>query len=255
MALIEVKNLSVSIHEKEILSNVNLSINEGEVTVLVGPSGSGKTTLLRCLNLLQRPTEGTIKIGNTQIDAKHLKKKDIHLLRKNSSMVFQQFNLFKNMTAVENIMAPLLLNKLATWEDAHSQAIDLLKNVELDMLAEQYPSKLSGGQQQRIAIARAIATKPEVVLLDEPTSALDPELVGSVLQTILRLAEQHITMVIVTHEMKFAKLIADQIVFIEKGEIIHQGNPESVLSEKGPKRVSDFMNSVTLSTLEKSLQN
>ncbi|MGB2563010.1 amino acid ABC transporter ATP-binding protein [Leuconostoc mesenteroides] len=245
MALIEVNNLSVEIKKKKILQGINFSVEKGEVTVLVGPSGSGKTTLLRTLNLLQEPSQGTIKIGGTSIDGRKINKKSTRSLRSESTMVFQQFNLFKNMTVIENVMAPLLLNKLAKWDEAHDIAASVLSEVGLVAFQDKYPSSLSGGQQQRVSIARAIAAKPSVVLLDEPTSALDPELVGSVLKTILALAKQHITMVIVTHEMEFARLIGNQIIFLENGQIVHKGSPDQVLSSNGPKRLNDFVNSVS----------
>lgn len=245
MSLIEVKDLSVEIKQKKILQEINFSVEKGEVTVLVGPSGSGKTTLLRTLNLLQEPSQGIIKIGETSVDVSKINKKSTRSLRSESTMVFQQFNLFKNMTVIENVMAPLLLNKLAKWDEPHDIAKSVLLEVGLAKFQDKYPSSLSGGQQQRVSIARAIAVKPSVVLLDEPTSALDPELVGSVLKTILALAKQHITMVIVTHEMEFARLIGNQIIFLENGKIVHKGSPDKILSSDGPKRVSDFMNSVS----------
>ncbi|MDF7627484.1 amino acid ABC transporter ATP-binding protein [Lactobacillaceae bacterium L1_55_11] len=245
MALIEVKNLSVTIKQKKILEDINFAVEDGEVTVLVGPSGSGKTTLLRTLNLLQQPAAGTIQIGQSTVDGRKLNKKSTRALRAESTMVFQQFNLFKNMTVIENVMAPLLLNKLAKWDEAHAVAEERLREVGLLEFADKYPSSLSGGQQQRVSIARAIAVKPAVVLLDEPTSALDPELVGSVLKTILELAKQHITMVIVTHEMDFARQIGNQIIFLEKGQIVHKGTPDEILSDQGPERVHNFLNSVS----------
>lgn len=250
MSLIEVKNLSVKIGNKEILKGINLSIEKGTVTAFVGPSGSGKTTLLRTLNLLQLPTKGSVKVGDTLATAKKIDSKIIHDLRKNSAMVFQQFNLFKNLTALENVANPLVYNHLANKKEAEKKAVEVLKSVGLGKVADQYPATLSGGQQQRVSIARAVAMKPKVILLDEPTSALDPELVESVLQTIASLAKEHITMVLVTHEMEFARQIADNAIFIENGQILSKGPAKELLSGSTTStRIDSFINSLKRSAI------
>lgn len=239
------KDLSVNLGKKQILKHINLKIEAGTVTVFIGPSGSGKTTLLRTLNLLQLPTAGSIKVADVSARAGKIDIKTIRDLRKNSSMVFQQFNLFKNLTVKENVANPLIYSGLADKKSADEQAVSILNKVGLSEAADQYPVKLSGGQQQRVSIARAIAVKPRVVLLDEPTSALDPELVGSVLHTIAGLAQERITMVLVTHEMEFARQIADNAVFLERGEILDQGDARELLAGQTSKRIDQFINSLT----------
>ena len=205
--MISVEKLTKSFGKNTVLDNIDLSIQEGEVVTIIGPSGSGKSTLLRCLNLLEKPDNGIIKIAETELDVKHHSKKEELALRNQSAMVFQSYNLFKNKTALENItLAPLVNQKLNKAE-----------------------ATLSGGQQQRIAIARALAVKPKVLLFDEPTSALDPERVNEVLQVIQQLAKQKITMVIVTHEMDFAKHVADRIIFMADGHIVEQGPAKQVI--------------------------
>lgn len=234
----------MKIGRKQILKHIDLTIEAGQVTAFVGPSGSGKTTLLRTLNLLQLPTTGTITIGGVTVVADQISKKTIKQVRQNSAMVFQQFNLFKNMTVKQNVAAPLILNGILKREQAEKEAQMVLEEVGLTQVADQYPATLSGGQQQRVSIARAIAVKPKVILLDEPTSALDPELVESVLNTISALAQKNITMVIVTHEMAFARQVANQAVFIEDGEILQQGPAAQLLSGNIPSRISSFVNSL-----------
>lgn len=214
------------------------------MTAFVGPSGSGKTTLLRTLNLLQQPSSGSVTINGVTAEAGQINKKKIQDLRQNSAMVFQQFNLFKNLTVRQNVSSPLLFNKILSQKEALERAEEVIDSVGLSSVIDQYPITLSGGQQQRVSIARAIAVKPKVILLDEPTSALDPELVESVLRTIADLARQHITMVLVTHEMEFAKQIADNVVFIENGEVIKQGTANEILSGAGNDRISSFVNSL-----------
>lgn len=251
MSLIKVKNLSVNIGQKPVLKQINLEVEEGTVTAFVGPSGSGKTTLLRTLNLLQEPSEGSVEVNGSVVEAGHISKQVIAQVRQNSAMVFQQFNLFKNKTALENVAAPLILNGQLPKAAARQRAQEVLEQVGLGQVAHQYPVTLSGGQQQRVSIARAIAVRTKVILLDEPTSALDPELVESVLQTIAALAREHITMVLVTHEMEFARQIADQAVFIEDGEILDQGPAKELLSGDQPGRISTFVNSLEKVEIEK----
>ena len=244
MTLISLKNLDVTIGKKQILKNIDLEVEEGSVTVFIGPSGSGKTTLLRTINLLQKPIQGILRISNTEVDTSKLSKNDIREIRQYSTMVFQSFNLFKNFTVLENVYRPLILNGKYSKTEAKEIALQALKDVGLEKFASQYPATLSGGQQQRVAIARAVAFHPEVILFDEPTSSLDPEMVESVLQVIANLAKKNITMILVTHEMEFARKIADKAVFIENGEILTQGDAKILLSNEGSHdRVRSFVNS------------
>ena len=245
MTLISLKNLDVTIGKKQILKNIDLEVEEGSVTVFIGPSGSGKTTLLRTINLLQKPIQGILRISNTEVDTSKLSKNDIREIRQYSTMVFQSFNLFKNFTVLENVSRPLILNGQYSKTEAKEIALQALKDVGLEKFASQYPATLSGGQQQRVAIARAVAFHPEVILFDEPTSSLDPEMVESVLQVIANLAKKNITMILVTHEMEFARKIADKAVFIENGEILTQGDAKILLSNEGSHdRVRSFVNSL-----------
>lgn len=227
--MILVEKLTKSFGKNTVLDNIDLSIQEGEVVAIIGPSGSGKSTLLRCLNLLEKPDNGIIKIAETELDVKQHSKKEELALRNQSAMVFQSYNLFKNKTALENITLAPLVNQKLNKAEATELGLSLLKQVGLSEQANQYPVTLSGGQQQRIAIARALAVKPKVLLFDEPTSALDPERVNEVLQVIQQLAKQKITMVIVTHEMDFAKHVADRIIFMADGHIVEQGPAKQVI--------------------------
>lgn len=227
--MISVEKLTKSFGKNIVLDNIDLSIQEGEVVAIIGPSGSGKSTLLRCLNLLEKPDNGIIKIAETELDVKQHSKKEELALRNQSAMVFQSYNLFKNKTALENITLAPLVNQKLNKAEATDLGLSLLKQVGLSEQANQYPVTLSGGQQQRIAIARALAVKPKVLLFDEPTSALDPERVNEVLQVIQQLAKQKITMVIVTHEMDFAKHVADRIIFMADGHIVEQGSAKQVI--------------------------
>jgi hypothetical protein len=227
--MISVEKLTKSFGKNIVLDNIDLSIQEGEVVAIIGPSGSGKSTLLRCLNLLEKPDNGIIKIAETELDVKQHSKKEELALRNQSAMVFQSYNLFKNKTALENITLAPLVNQKLNKAEATELGLSLLKQVGLLEQANQYPVTLSGGQQQRIAIARALAVKPKVLLFDEPTSALDPERVNEVLQVIQQLAKQKITMVIVTHEMDFAKHVADRIIFMADGHIVEQGPAKQVI--------------------------
>ena len=227
--MISVEKLTKSFGKNTVLDNIDLSIQEGEVVAIIGPSGSGKSTLLRCLNLLEKPDNGIIKIAETELDVKQHSKKEELALRNQSAMVFQSYNLFKNKTALENITLAPLVNQKLNKAEATELGLSLLKQVGLSEQANQYPVTLSGGQQQRIAIARALAVKPKVLLFDEPTSALDPERENEVLQVIQQLAKQKITMVIVTHEMDFAKHVADRIIFMADGHIVEQGPAKQVI--------------------------
>ena len=236
-----VKNLKKSFGKLEVLKDIDMEIKEGEVVVLLGPSGSGKSTFLRCLNRLEDITAGEVIVDGIHVDDK---KTDINKLRENIGMVFQHFNLFPHMTVLENIMlAPVELKKM-TKEEACEKGMALLKRVGLDAKADVYPPQLSGGQKQRVAIARALAMNPDIMLFDEPTSALDPEMVGEVLAVMKELAADGMTMVVVTHEIGFAREVASRVVFMDGGYIVEQGTPEEVISNPKEPRTIDFLNKV-----------
>lgn len=241
--MISVTGLKKKFGELEVLKGVDLSVKNGEVLCIIGPSGSGKSTLLRCLNGLEDINDGHILIEGKDITNKKL---DINKIRENIGMVFQSFNLFPHMNVMKNItMAPVelgLLNKA----DADKRAIELLKKVGLSDKAETMPSKLSGGQQQRVAIARALAMNPNIMLFDEPTSALDPEMVGEVLQVMKELAKEGMTMVVVTHEMGFAKEVSDRVIFMDDGYIVEENIPLELFSNPKEKRTKDFLNKVLI---------
>lgn len=236
-----VKNLKKSFHSLNVLNGIDITINEGEVVCIIGPSGSGKSTFLRCLNQLETATDGTVIVDGYDITDKNT---DINMVRRNIGMVFQNFNLFSHLTVKKNIMfAPLELKKM-TKEEAEIKAIELLKRVGLEEKADNYPHQLSGGQQQRVAIARALAMNPDIMLFDEPTSALDPEMVGEVLAVMKELANEGMTMVVVTHEMGFAREVSDRVVFIDGGVIIEEGTPEQLFGSPKNARTIDFLNKV-----------
>ena len=220
------------------LSHCNLSVKKGEVVAIIGPSGSGKSTFLRCLNLLEQPTAGTITFAGTEITDP---KVNIDAMRRQMGMVFQHFNLFPNMTVRKNITLAPVQTKLMSQAEADAEADKLLARVGLADRGDSYPSALSGGQKQRIAIVRALAMKPKLMLFDEPTSALDPELTGEVLKVIRGLAEQHTTMIIVTHEMSFARDVADQVLFMDGGVVVEQGSPEAVFYHPQQERTKQFL--------------
>ncbi len=239
--MIHVENLKKSFGKLEVLKDMSIDISEGEVVVLLGPSGSGKSTFLRCLNQLEQATDGTIVIDENVVTDKHT---DINKVRENIGMVFQHFNLFPHKTVLENIMlAPVELKKM-TKEEAKDKGMQLLRRVGMDSKADAYPAQLSGGQKQRVAIARALAMNPDVMLFDEPTSALDPEMVGEVLSVMQELAADGMTMVVVTHEIGFAREVADRIVFMDGGYIVEQGTPEEVINNPKEARTIDFLNKV-----------
>lgn len=239
--MIEVKNLQKSFKGVEVLKGINETIEKGEKVVIVGPSGSGKSTFLRCLNRLEEPTGGEIWFEGTNICDK---KCDINRLRRKMGMVFQQFNLFPHKTVLENItLAPVKVKKMAA-EEADGLARKLLERVGLPEKADVYPGQLSGGQQQRIAIARALAMNPKVMLFDEPTSALDPEMVGEVLELMKELAEEGMTMVVVTHEMGFAREVATRVLFIDEGVVKEENTPEEFFANPKNDRLKDFLSKV-----------
>ncbi|QSF42587.1 amino acid ABC transporter ATP-binding protein [Paenibacillus tianjinensis] len=239
--MIAVNNLQKHFGKLEILKGIDLEIEKGEVVVVIGPSGSGKSTFLRCLNLLEQPTGGEITFeGQSITDKKH----DINQTREKMGMVFQQFNLFPHMSVLQNIMLAPLKVKKQQPQEAEKIAVELLRTVGLEDKRDAYPAQLSGGQKQRIAIARALAMQPHVMLFDEPTSALDPEMVGEVLEVMKKLAEQGMTMVIVTHEMGFAREVGDRILFMDGGYIVEQGTPAEVFGNPKHARTQDFLSKV-----------
>ncbi|MER0141828.1 amino acid ABC transporter ATP-binding protein [Bacillus safensis subsp. safensis] len=239
--MIKLTNLKKSFGDLVVLDGINLDVQKGQVVAIIGPSGSGKSTLLRCLNLLETPDEGTIEIGDARLDASKYSRKEAHHLRQQTAMVFQNYNLFKNKTALQNITESLLVKKKMTKQQANEIGMKLLKQVGLEQKADSYPVTLSGGQQQRIGIARALAVDPHAILLDEPTSALDPELVSGVLQVIKSIAIQETTMIIVTHEMAFAREVADHVIFMADGHIIEQGTPTELFDETKNERTKRFI--------------
>ena len=235
---IHVTNLKKNFGKLEVLKDISMDITEGEVVVLLGPSGSGKSTFLRCLNQLETATAGQILIDGYDVTDKHT---DINKVRQNIGMVFQHFNLFNNLTVKDNIMLGPVKQKLMTKEEAEAEAMRLLKLVNLEEKADAYPAQLSGGQKQRIAIVRSLAMKPRVMLFDEPTSALDPEMVGEVLELMKKLADDGMTMVVVTHEMGFAREVATRVVFMDEGIIMEENTPQEIFNNPQNERLKSFL--------------
>ena len=239
--MINVENLSKNFGDLKVLKNISTTINKGEIISIIGPSGSGKTTFLRCINKLEEPTEGHIYIDGMDLMDK---KTDINKIRERVGMVFQHFNLFPNMTVLENLTLSPIMVKKESKEEAEKYASYLLEKVGLSDKANSYPTQLSGGQKQRIAIARALAMKPEVILFDEPTSALDPEMIKEVLDVMRDLAKEGMTMLIVTHEMGFARNVGNRILFMDNGEIIEDCSPKDFFENPTNERIKDFLNKV-----------
>lgn len=237
--MISVSNLKKSFGELVVLDGITETIEKGEKVVVIGPSGSGKSTFLRCLNLLEQPTDGVIEFEGKDIT--HAKGKELNAVRMKMGMVFQHFNLFPHLTIRRNITIAPVKNKIMTQAEADKRADELLAMVGLSDKAEAYPSQLSGGQKQRIAIARTLAMNPDVILFDEPTSALDPEMVGEVLELMKRLAEGGMTMVVVTHEMGFAREVASRVMFMADGKIQEQGTPDEIFTDPKNPRLRDFL--------------
>ena len=239
--MINVENLSKNFGDLKVLKNISTTVNKGEVISIIGPSGSGKSTFLRCINKLEEPTEGHIYIDGMDLMDKNT---DINKIRERVGMVFQHFNLFPNMTVLENLTLSPIMVKKESKEEAEKYALYLLEKVGLSDKASSYPAQLSGGQKQRIAIARALAMKPEVILFDEPTSALDPEMIKEVLDVMRDLAKEGMTMLIVTHEMGFAKNVGNRILFMNNGEIIEDCSPKDFFENPSNERIKDFLNKV-----------
>ena len=240
--VVSLKGIHKSFSGNEILKGVDLDVHKGEVLAILGPSGSGKTTLLRCVNALERPDAGIVRVDGTTVDfSSKVSNKQILELRRKTAMVFQNYNLFKNKTVLENVTQGLTVVRGIAKNDARERALKALSSVGMDGYEERYPIQLSGGQQQRVSIARALAIRPDVILLDEPTSALDPELVSDVNGVIPRVANTGVTMILVTHEIRFARNVASRVVFVEKGEILEEGSPEQVIDNPQSPRIQEFL--------------
>ncbi|MBM7702722.1 amino acid ABC transporter ATP-binding protein [Metabacillus iocasae] len=243
--MIKINNLHKSFDQLQVLKGMDLEIEKGKVVVVIGPSGSGKTTFLRCLNVLETPTSGRVEIDGQSLDFnERVTKKNVTSFRRLTGMVFQSYNLFPHMTALENVMEGPVMVKGMSKSEARAKAESLLKKVGLGDKVDDYPFQLSGGQQQRVGIARAMAMEPKVMLFDEPTSALDPELVGEVLKTMKDLAQEGMTMVVVTHEMRFAKEVADEVIFMDGGVIVERGVPEQIFDAPKEERTRRFLNKI-----------
>lgn len=241
--MISIKGLYKQFGDLEVLKGIDLDVDKGKVVVIIGPSGSGKTTMLRCLNVLETPTRGSISIEGQTLDfSGPVNKKSISAFRRLTGMVFQNYNLFPHKTALENVMEGPVVVKNEGKETARKKAVALLEKVGLGDKQDYYPAQLSGGQQQRVGIARALAMEPEVMLFDEPTSALDPELVGEVLKVMKDLAQEGMTMVVVTHEMRFAREVADEVIFMDQGVVVERNKPEQIFTHPKEERTRKFLN-------------
>ncbi|RNB80476.1 amino acid ABC transporter ATP-binding protein [Brevibacillus nitrificans] len=240
--MISITDLHKQFAQLKVLRGISLDVAKGKVVVIIGPSGSGKTTLLRCLNALEIPTSGSVQIGDVRLDfSKKVERSSLPILRKQTGMVFQSYNLFPHMTALENVMEGPVTVKKISKEKAREKASSLLVKVGLGDKLDHYPAQLSGGQQQRVGIARALAMDPQVMLFDEPTSALDPELVGEVLKVMKELAQEGMTMVVVTHEMGFARDVADEVIFMDQGVIVEHGTPQQLFTQPREERTRQFL--------------
>ena len=243
--MIEIKNLHKTYNKLEVLKGINFTINDGDVVAILGPSGSGKTTVLRCMNFLVKADKGSIIFDGKEHDLANISHKEVSEIRKKTGFVFQNYNLFLNKTVLENVMAGLVIARKVPQEEAKKKAIEALEKVGMADRLEHYPSQLSGGQQQRVSIARALVYEPEVIYFDEPTSALDPELIGEVLTTMKQLAESGMTMVVVTHELSFAKNISNKVLFLDKGEVIENTDSKSFFENPTNERVKQFLKSIS----------
>lgn len=242
--MLKIKRLNKSYGELHVLNNLDLEVSEGEVVAIIGSSGSGKSTLLRSINYLERPDSGELTLDGIQVDFDHISSKDVRSLRQKTAMVFQSFALFRNKTALQNVLEPLIAVQKMDKNEALVIVKDLLNQVGLNDKADHYPSQLSGGQKQRVGIARAMACNPKILLFDEPTSALDPELVKEVLGVITNLAKQNKTMIIVTHEMKFAEKVADRIVFLHEGKVAAEGTPGEIFGHHPNEILRNFISGI-----------
>lgn len=243
--MIKLQNIYKSFGKNEVLKGVDIEVHKGDIISILGPSGSGKTTLLRCINFLDKASDGTVTIDDLSLDVKQASKKQIIELRKKTAMVFQNYNLFQHKTVLENIIEGPIIVQKRNKKEVIEQAYELLNKVGLSHKADAYPSSLSGGQQQRVGIARALAMNPKVLLFDEPTSALDPELVGEVLDVIRKIAKEGITMIIVTHEMNFAREVSNHIIFMDGGIVVEEGTPNEVFLETKHARTKQFLQRLT----------
>lgn len=241
--MLKISHLHKSFNDNPVLKDISLEVNQGQVVAIIGPSGSGKSTLLRCINLLEKPESGILEIAGTTVDAKKFTRQQETALRAHTGMVFQHYNLFKNKTALENITEALIIGKKIPKAQANETGMALLERVGLREKADSYPAMLSGGQQQRVAIARALAVRPKVILFDEPTSALDPELVNEVLQVIRSIVDHQITLLLVTHEMSFARDVADRVIFMVDGEIVEDNTAENIFTQPQHERTRKFLQS------------
>ncbi|MBG9454571.1 amino acid ABC transporter ATP-binding protein [Lysinibacillus sphaericus] len=242
--MLEIKNIHKSFGNNEILKGVDLAIDKGDVVVILGPSGSGKTTLLRCINFLEKADQGHATFGDIQVDFQNAKKKDVHSIRQRVAFVFQNYNLFTNKTALENVTEGLIIGRKIPKAEAIDIGKKALDKVGLSEKYDAYPSQLSGGQQQRVGIARAVALNPDIILFDEPTSALDPELVGEVLQVMKNIAAEGTTMLVVTHEMGFAKDVANRVIFMDGGVVVEEGSPHDIFVNPKEERTKKFLKRV-----------
>lgn len=242
--MIEIKNLHKRYDKTDVLKDINFTVNDGDVVAILGPSGSGKTTILRCMNFLVKADKGSIVFDGKEHDLANISHKEISEIRKKTGFVFQNYNLFLNKTVLENVMTGLVIARKVPQEMAKKKAIEALEKVGMADRRDHYPSQLSGGQQQRVSIARALVYEPEVIYFDEPTSALDPELIGEVLTTMKQLAESGMTMVVVTHELSFAKNISNKVLFLDKGEVIENTDSKSFFENPTNDRVKQFLKSI-----------
>lgn len=241
MSVLEIKDIHKSFGSLNVLNGVNLSVHKGDVIAILGPSGSGKTTLLRCINFLETADQGTMVFDEKEYDLASMHKNDIRDIRKKTGFVFQNYNLFANKTALQNVMLGLTSARKMDKKQAEKIGLEMLRKVGMEDRASHYPSQLSGGQQQRVAIARALATNPEIIYFDEPTSALDPELIGEVLNVMRELANEGMTMVVVTHEMSFAKEVSNHVIFMEGGKVIEQGTSKEFFENPKQERTREFL--------------
>ncbi len=242
--MLDAKNIHKSFDGKMILKGIDVTVNKGDVVAILGPSGSGKTTLLRCLNFLERADEGTLTFDETQVDLHHASKKDIAAIRKKTAFVFQNYNLFQNKTVLDNVTLGLTAARHMKKEEARAKAVKALERVGMADRLDSYPAQLSGGQQQRVAIARGLASDPEIIYFDEPTSALDPELIGEVLSVMRSLAEEGMTMLVVTHEMEFARNVSNTVLFMEDGVVIEHAPTKQFFNDPKSSRAREFVNRI-----------